>query len=127
MLAPPSLRCGLDYQRIGGAVTNAIGNASTGIGLNITARVTPSGVVTMIINQHVSDPQATDPALTKFLSFLCDQVHHYAGDGSGRRHHRHRGSDPGKYHLHPFGNTGAGSNTGIWGVIWLPLLPKGAD
>jgi general secretion pathway protein D len=47
---------------IGGAVTNAIGSASTGIGLNITARVTPSGIVTMIINQQVSAPQATTEA-----------------------------------------------------------------
>jgi len=47
---------------IGGAVTNAIGSASTGIGLNIVARVTPSGIVTMIINQQVSAPQATTEA-----------------------------------------------------------------
>jgi len=43
---------------IGGAVTNSVGSASTGIGLAITARVTPSGIVTMIINQNVSDPTA---------------------------------------------------------------------
>ncbi len=43
---------------IGGAVTNSVGSASTGIGLSITARVTPSGIVTMIINQNVSDPTA---------------------------------------------------------------------
>ena len=47
---------------IGGAVTNSIGSASTGIGLTITARVTPSGIVTMIINQNVSDPSTTTPA-----------------------------------------------------------------
>ncbi len=39
-----------------GSVTTGVSNVSTGIGLNITARVTPSGVVTMIINQNVSDP-----------------------------------------------------------------------
>lgn len=44
-----------------GSVTNGVSNVSTGIGLNIIARVTPSGVVTMIINQNVSDPQATTP------------------------------------------------------------------
>jgi len=44
---------------IGGAVTSAVGSAATGIGLQITARVTPSGIVTMIINQNVSDPVAT--------------------------------------------------------------------
>jgi general secretion pathway protein D len=44
---------------IGGAVTNSIGSASTGIGLTILARVSPSGIVTMVINQNVSDPEAT--------------------------------------------------------------------
>jgi general secretion pathway protein D len=47
---------------IGGAVTNSVGSASTGIGLNITARVTPSGIVTLMINQNVSDPEATNTA-----------------------------------------------------------------
>jgi general secretion pathway protein D len=47
---------------IGGAVTNSIGSASTGIGLSILARVTPSGIVTMVINQQVSAPQATTVA-----------------------------------------------------------------
>lgn len=51
-----------------GSVTTGVSNISTGIGLNITARVTPSGVVTMIINQNVSDPQATDPTLTNISS-----------------------------------------------------------
>ena len=51
-----------------GSVTTGVSNVSTGIGLNITARVTPSGVVTMIINQNVSDPQATDPSLTNISS-----------------------------------------------------------
>jgi general secretion pathway protein D len=49
-------------------VTTGVSNVSTGIGLNITARVTPSGIVTMIINQNVSDPQATDPSLTNIQS-----------------------------------------------------------
>jgi general secretion pathway protein D len=45
---------------ITGSVTTGISNVSTGIGLNIVARVTPSGIVTMIINQSVSDPEATN-------------------------------------------------------------------
>jgi general secretion pathway protein D len=53
---------------ITGSVTTGVSNVSTGIGLNITARVTPSGIVTMIINQNVSDPQATDPSLTNIQS-----------------------------------------------------------
>jgi general secretion pathway protein D len=36
--------------------TNSIQNTSTGIGLNILARVNPSGVVTMVINQNVTAP-----------------------------------------------------------------------
>jgi general secretion pathway protein D len=36
--------------------TNTISNTSTGIGLNILARVNPSGVVTMVINQNVTAP-----------------------------------------------------------------------
>jgi general secretion pathway protein D len=47
---------------ITGSVTTGISNVATGIGLNIIARVTPSGIVTMIINQSVSDPQATTPS-----------------------------------------------------------------
>jgi general secretion pathway protein D len=53
---------------ITGSVTTGVSNVSTGIGLNITARVTPSGIVTMIINQSISDPQATDPSLTNIQS-----------------------------------------------------------
>lgn len=53
---------------ITGAVTTAVSNVSTGIGLNIVARVTPSGIVTMIINQNVSDPQATNSQLTSISS-----------------------------------------------------------
>lgn len=45
-----------------GSVTTGISNVSTGIGLNITARVTPSGIVTMIINQNVSNPGPTSAA-----------------------------------------------------------------
>jgi general secretion pathway protein D len=36
--------------------TNSISNTSTGIGLNILARVNASGVVTMVINQNVTAP-----------------------------------------------------------------------
>ncbi len=39
--------------------TNTISNTSTGIGLNILARVNPSGVVTMVINQNVTAPVPT--------------------------------------------------------------------
>jgi general secretion pathway protein D len=53
---------------ITGAVTTAVSNVSTGIGLNIVARVTPSGIVTMIINQNVSDPEATNSSLTSISS-----------------------------------------------------------
>ena len=39
--------------------TNTIQSKSTGVGLNILARVNPSGVVTMVINQDVTAPVAT--------------------------------------------------------------------
>ncbi len=51
-----------------GSVTTGVSNVSTGIGLNIVARVTPTGIVTMIINQNVSAPQATDTSLTNISS-----------------------------------------------------------
>lgn len=53
---------------ITGAVSTAVSNVSTGIGLNILARVTPSGIVTMVINQNISDPQATNSSLTNISS-----------------------------------------------------------
>jgi general secretion pathway protein D len=53
---------------ITGSVTTGVSNVSTGIGLNILARVTPSGIVTMVISQNISDPQATDPSLTNIQS-----------------------------------------------------------
>jgi general secretion pathway protein D len=37
---------------------NTISNRSTGVNLNITARVTPAGIVTLFIQQEVSAPQA---------------------------------------------------------------------
>ena len=74
-----------------GAVTTGVSNVSTGIGLNITARVTPSGIVTMIINQNVSDPQATDPSLTNISSpsFATKSIQH-TSDCAERRYHRNR-------------------------------------
>ena len=59
---------------ITGAVTNTVSNASTGIGLNITARVTPSGIVTMVINQQVSDPQATTTSNIQSPSFATKSI-----------------------------------------------------
>lgn len=38
--------------------TQAITNRQTGVTLNVLARVNPSGIVTMVINQEVSAPQA---------------------------------------------------------------------
>ena len=45
--------------------TNTIQNRSTGVSLNIMARVNPSGIVTMMINQEVSAPQA--PPASAFI------------------------------------------------------------
>ena len=49
--------------------TNTISNTTTGVGLNILARVNASGVVTMVINQNVSSPQATTSSTINSPSF----------------------------------------------------------
>jgi general secretion pathway protein D len=59
---------------IGGAVTSAVSNTSTGITLAITARVTPSGIVTMIINQNVSDPVANTSSGIDSPSFATKSI-----------------------------------------------------
>jgi general secretion pathway protein D len=38
--------------------TNTVQNRNTGVTLNIMARANPSGIVTMVVNQEVSNPQA---------------------------------------------------------------------
>jgi general secretion pathway protein D len=48
---------------------NSISNVSTGVTLNILARVTPTGVVTMVINQQVSDPTPTTTSGIQSPSF----------------------------------------------------------
>ena len=40
---------------------NNISNVSAGVTLNVMARVNSSGIITMLINQQVSDPQAPSP------------------------------------------------------------------
>jgi general secretion pathway protein D len=48
---------------------NSVGNRSTGVTLAIVARVTPSGVVTLVINQDVSAPQQTTSSSIQSPSF----------------------------------------------------------
>ena len=43
---------------------NSVSNVATGTTFTITARVTPSGIVTMIVNQQVSAPQPISPSAT---------------------------------------------------------------
>jgi general secretion pathway protein D len=59
---------------IGGAVTSAVSNTSTGITLSLTARVTPSGIVTMIIDQNISDPQANTSSGIDSPSFATKEI-----------------------------------------------------
>ena len=59
---------------ITGSVTTGISNTSSGIGLSIVARVTPSGIVTMIINQNVSDPTPTTTSTISSPSFATKSV-----------------------------------------------------
>ena len=49
--------------------TNTIQSRSTGVGLNILARVNPSGVVTMVINQDVTAPVPTTTSSINSPSF----------------------------------------------------------
>ena len=49
--------------------TNTVSNVSTGTGLNILARVNPSGVVTMVINQTVTAPASTTTSTIDSPSF----------------------------------------------------------
>jgi general secretion pathway protein D len=59
-----------DAQQGGSSLfANTIANRRTGVTLNITARVNPSGVVTLMINQEVSSPQAPDPGGIQSPSF----------------------------------------------------------
>jgi general secretion pathway protein D len=53
---------------------NSVTNTSTGITLNITARVTPSGIVTMVINQQVSDPTPTTSSNIQSPSFANKSI-----------------------------------------------------
>jgi general secretion pathway protein D len=49
--------------------TNTIQNTSTGIGLNILARITAGGVVTMVITQNVTAPETTTTSTIDSPSF----------------------------------------------------------
>jgi general secretion pathway protein D len=59
---------------LGGGVTTAISSANTGTGLNIIARVSPSGIVTMVINQQVSDPTQTTTSTIQSPSFATQSI-----------------------------------------------------
>jgi general secretion pathway protein D len=52
--------------------TNSISNTSTGIGLTILARVNPSGIVTMVINQNVTAPIPNPLAATNSAGSTID-------------------------------------------------------
>jgi general secretion pathway protein D len=54
--------------------TNTVGSRSTGVSLNITPYVNASGVVTMLINQNVSAPQATTSSSISSPSFATKTV-----------------------------------------------------
>ena len=71
----------LSAQAVGGITsggtsqfTQAISNQSTGVALQILARVNASGIVTMVIDQSVSAPQATTTSSIQSPSFSQRQV-----------------------------------------------------
>ena len=49
--------------------SNTVSTVSTGVTLNIMARVNPSGIVTMIINQEISSPQPPSAGVIQSPSF----------------------------------------------------------
>ncbi|MBV8845410.1 MAG: type II secretion system secretin GspD [Bryobacterales bacterium] len=58
----------------GVAVTQSISGVSTGITLQVNARVTPSGVVTLLINQEVSNPQQSSGTTNPLTPSFSQQV-----------------------------------------------------
>ncbi len=54
--------------------TNTVGSRSTGVSLSITPYVNASGVVTMVINQNVSAPEATTTSSISSPSFATKSV-----------------------------------------------------
>ena len=53
---------------------NSVANVSTGTTLGITARVTPSGIVTMMVSQNVSAPQQNTTSSIQSPSFSTQSV-----------------------------------------------------
>ena len=53
---------------------NSVSNVATGTTLTITARVTPSGIVTMMVNQQVSKPQTNTSSSIQSPSFSTQSV-----------------------------------------------------
>ena len=49
--------------------TNQISNRNSGVTLNVLARINPSGIVTLVINQEISAPIAPDPGGINSPSF----------------------------------------------------------
>jgi general secretion pathway protein D len=48
---------------------NSVSNVNTGVTLNITAQINPSGIVTLLINQNVSSPEQTTTSSISSPSF----------------------------------------------------------
>ena len=105
---------------------NSISNVSTGVTLNILARVTPSGIVTMIINQEVSDPTPTTTSSIQSPSFAkksdSDPDHR-----AGRRHHRDRRHHLETNTLSQRRNPGAESDPDLGALFGYRSYSKDAD
>jgi len=54
---------------------NTVSNVDTGITLNITAQVNPSGIVTLLVDQEVSSPQAPSSGGIQSPSFSSRHIH----------------------------------------------------
>ena len=71
-------------------VTDSISSQNTGVTMEVNARINPSGVVTLVINQQISTPSAGAGTLTPSFD---QQSGADPGYGAGWRHHCHRRTD----------------------------------
>ncbi len=63
---------------------NTVSNRNSGVTLNIVARINPSGIVTMVINQEVSTPVAPSANAAIQSPSFSTRYSANPGDGSGR-------------------------------------------
>ncbi len=76
--------------------TNTVSSRSSGVTLSIMARVNSSGIVTMVINQNVSSPQAPRGIQQHSIAVVPEPLLPDAAHRTGRRHRSHRRNHSGE-------------------------------